>query len=75
MSLDGNGHENGNGLSVPSLETRVELLEDGKADRSEVAALRRDMERTWRVLLEVQVEARNHFRQLMDKFEVVERKK
>lgn len=53
-----------NGADPPGIHERVEQIE-GRLP--ELAQLRRDLDRTYRVILEVQAEMRNNHRALMDK--------
>lgn len=63
-----------NGHSLPTTEDRLLSLEHYKADRAEVSQLRRDLERTFRVILELQVESRNQHRAVVDKLDALNRK-
>jgi len=56
----------GNGADPPGIHERVEEIENRMP---ELAALRRDLDRTYRVVLELQVEIRNNHRTVLDKLE------
>lgn len=58
-----------NGAALALLDERVEALE-GRT--SELGSLRRDLDRTYRVVLEIQAEMRNNQRLLMDKLDKLE---
>jgi hypothetical protein len=55
-----------NGHTPPGIHERIEALEEKARD---ISGLRRDLERTFRVVLEIQVEMRNNHRAMMDKLE------
>ena len=63
-----------NGNEPPSIIERVESLETRVLDAERnSSSLRKDLERTYRVILEIQVEMRNQHRAVMDRLEKLRR--
>lgn len=66
MDIPAEPPSNGNGADPPGIVERVEGIE-GRLP--ELDALRRDLNRTYRVILEIQAEMRNNHRTMMDKLD------